>query len=71
MVENGKHHTSIVGSIAAVLLTRIAACLRRGELYTLRNVDGILINARRGCAIVKERWNVSEVVRNPRRNAQR
>ena len=54
-----------------MLLTRIAACLRRGELFALRDVDSTLINAQRGSAIVKERWSVPEVVPNARRNVQR
>jgi hypothetical protein len=33
MVENGKQHTSAICSIGAVLLSRIAACLRKGESY--------------------------------------
>ena len=37
MVE-GKHHNSALCSVSAVLITRIAACWRKGELYELRNV---------------------------------
>lgn len=33
MVHNGKHHTSALCTIAAVLLTRIAACLRNNTAY--------------------------------------
>jgi hypothetical protein len=70
MVENGKHHTSAVCSIAAVLLTRIAACLRRGELYALRDGDGTVISAQQGRAIVQERYTVPEAVRKARRSVQ-
>jgi transposase len=45
MVENGKHQTSAVCSIGSMLFTRIAACLRKGELYELRDCDGTVINA--------------------------
>jgi hypothetical protein len=71
MVENGKHHTSAVCSVAAVLLTRMAACLRKGELYALHDVDGTPISAQQGRAIVKERWFVPEEVRKARRSVQR
>ena len=36
MVE-GKHHNSAICSVSAVLITRIAACWRKGELYQLRD----------------------------------
>ena len=39
MVE-GKHHNSALCSVSAVLITRIAACWRKGELYELRDEDG-------------------------------
>ena len=37
----GKHHDSAVCTLAAVLLTRIAACLRAGPHYLLRDTDGL------------------------------
>ena len=39
MADTGKHHTSATCTIAAVLLTRIVACLRNGHRYELRAVD--------------------------------
>lgn len=39
-VDAGTHHTSAIGTIAAVLITRIAACWRNGQLYELRDTDG-------------------------------
>ena len=36
MVE-GKHHNSALCSVSAVLITRIAACWRKDELYQLRD----------------------------------
>jgi len=71
MVENGKHHTSAVCSVAAVLLTRMAACLRKGEPYALHDVDGTPITAQQGRALVKARWCVPEEVRKARRSVQR
>lgn len=52
MVQNGKHHTSALCTIAAVLLTRIAACLRSNTPYQLHDIDGTLITEEQGRAIV-------------------
>jgi transposase len=71
MVESGKHHTSAVCSIAAVLITRIATCLRSGEPYRLRDVDGTPICVAEGRRIVKERYVVPESVRQQRRTVRR
>lgn len=40
IIEAGTHHTSAMCTIAAVLLTRIAAWLRNGTTYQLRDTDG-------------------------------
>jgi hypothetical protein len=53
------------------LLTRIAACLRKGQIYALHDVDGTPISAQQGRALVKERWCVPEEVRRARRSVQR
>lgn len=71
MVESGKHHTSAVCSIAAVLITRIATCLRSGEPYRLRDVDGTPICVAEGRRIVKERYVVPESVRRQRSTVRR
>src|SRR5690606_16451110 len=39
LLEQGKHHNSALCTIAAVLVTRIAACWRNGERYVLRDID--------------------------------
>ncbi len=63
MVEAGKHHTSALCSVAAVLLTRIAACLRAGVLYELRDIDGRPITEQEGRRICLERYKVPTEVR--------
>ena len=63
----GKHHDSAVCTLAAVLLTRIAACLRAGTHYLLRDTDGRVITEAQGRAIVAERYTVSPEVRAARR----
>jgi transposase len=67
VVEQGKHHTSALCSIAPVLLTRIAACWRNGERYVLRDVDGREITEAEGRTICRERFAVSAEVRQARR----
>lgn len=63
----GKHHDSTVCTLAAVLLTRIAACLRAGTHYLLRDTDGRVITEAQGRAIVAERYTVPPEVRAARR----
>jgi transposase len=71
MVKEGKHHTSALCSVGAVLLTRIAACLRDGVPYVLRDVDGRIITAEEGKAICKQRYTVPAEVRAARRTVSR
>ena len=40
LMNAGRHHDSAVCHIATVLLTRIAACLRTGQPYVIRDLDG-------------------------------
>jgi Transposase IS116/IS110/IS902 family len=63
----GKHHDSAVATLAAVLLTRIAACLRAATHYLLRDTDGRVITETQGRAIVAERYTVPPEVRAARR----
>jgi transposase len=67
MVESGKHHNSALCHVAAVLLTRIVACWRRGERYALRDVGGQAITPEEGRRIIAERYSVVEEVRRQRR----
>lgn len=67
MVEQGKHHTSAICTIAAVLMTRIAACWRNGQRYELRDVDGRPITEAEGRAICAQRYKVTAEVRAARR----
>lgn len=63
MVVAGKHHHSALCTIAAVLLTRIATCLRAGVPYELRDVDGRPVTEQEGRRICTERYTVSPAVR--------
>ena len=67
IVESGKHHNSAVCTLAAILLTRIAACLRNGVRYELRDTDGRAITEQQGRAIVDERYTIPAKTRATRR----
>ena len=58
-------------ALAAVLLTRIAACLRNGAPHVLRDTDGRIITEAQGRAIVAERYTVPTEVRAARRKITR
>jgi transposase len=47
----GKHHNSALCTLAAVLVTRIAACWRTDQPYQLRDLDGRSITEAEGRAI--------------------
>ncbi len=66
MVE-GKHHNSAICSVAAVLITRIAACWRKGELYQLRDEGGDTITEAQGRASCRDRFKIDPKVRASRR----
>ncbi len=66
MVE-GKHHNSALCSVSAVLITRIAACWRKGELYQLRDEDGEAITEAEGKAACADRFKIDPKVRTARR----
>lgn len=62
-----KHHNSAICTIGAVLLTRIAACLRTRQTYQLRDTDGTPITEAQGRQIVAERYTIPPEVRAARR----
>ena len=68
MCDTGRHHTSATCTIAAVLLTRIVACLRNRTPYELRDVDGRPITDTEGRAIVAERYQIPVEIRDARRS---
>ncbi len=68
-VEQGKHHNSAICTIAAVLITRIGACWRNGQLYELRDTNGQLITEAEGRRICAERYKIDQATRAKRRNA--
>ena len=66
MVE-GKHHNSALCSVSTVLITRIAACWRKRELYQLRDENGEAITEAEGKAACIDRFKIDPKVRAARR----
>ena len=48
LMAGDRHHGSAICHLATLLLTRIATCMRAGEPYDLRDVDGTAITETRG-----------------------
>jgi transposase len=69
MVNKGKHHNQAVCVCATHLLDRVRAVLRDERPYELRDVDGQPVTWQQARAIVTERYQVPEEVR--QRNTQR
>lgn len=67
-IEQGKHHNSALCTVATVLITRIAACWRNGQLYELRDTDGRLITETEGRKICAQRYKIDAAARVARRN---
>jgi len=58
LMAGDRHHDSAICHLATLLVTRIATCMRSGQLYALRDVDGTPITEAEGRAIVKERYQI-------------
>ena len=67
ITESGKHHNSAICTLAGVLLTRIAACLRNSTSYQVCDIDGTDITEEQGRAIVTERYTIPDATRTARR----
>lgn len=58
LMAGDRHHDSAICHLATLLITRIATCMRTGQPYSLRDVDGTHITEAEGRAIVKERYQL-------------
>lgn len=58
LMSGDRHRDSAVCHLATDLLTRIAACMRTGQPYVIRDVDGREITPAEGKTIVKTRYKV-------------
>jgi transposase len=71
MMENGKHHTSAVCSVGAVLITRIVTCIRKQQAYVIRDFNDQPITMQEGRSLVKQHYSIPEDVRKSRRTVNR
>ncbi|SFC82584.1 Transposase [Nocardioides terrae] len=60
LMAGDRHHDSAICHLATLMVTRIVACMRNGQPYTLRDVDGTPITEAEGRAIVKERYAIDQ-----------
>ncbi|MEE6180044.1 IS110 family transposase, partial [Mycobacterium sp. 050134] len=58
LMAGDRHHDSAICHLATLLVTRIATCMRTGQPYALRDVDGTAITEVQGRTIVKERYQI-------------
>jgi transposase len=58
LMTGDRHHDSAICHLATLLVTRIATCMRNGQPYALRDVDGTPISEAQGRIIVKERYQI-------------
>ncbi|MGI5135785.1 IS110 family transposase [Streptomyces sp. CA-106110] len=63
VVNKGKHHNSALCTLAAMLITRLAACWRNGTLYELRDTDGHEITEAEGRTICATRYKIDKTDR--------
>lgn len=60
LMSGDRHRDSAVCHLATDLLTRIATCMRTGQPYLIRDVDGREITAGEGREIIKTRYKVDQ-----------
>lgn len=58
LMAGDRHHDSAICHLATLLVTRIATCMRNGQPYALRDVDGTPITEDQGRMIVKQRYQI-------------
>ena len=58
LMTGDRHHSSAICHLATIMLTRIATCMRTGQHYVLRDVDGREITETEGRQIVKQRYQL-------------
>lgn len=63
LIQAGKHHNSALCTLAAVLVTRLAACWRNRTPYQLHDLDGQPITIAEGRTICATRYQVTDADR--------
>lgn len=74
LMSTDRHHDSAICHLATTLLTRVAACMREGQPYVLRDVDGTPITPEQGRQIVRTQHSLdhrARVAAADRRRSQR
>jgi transposase len=71
VVGKQKHHNAALCTIAAILITRLAACWRHGTRYELRDTDGRVITEAAGRQICATRYQVTAADRAKVRSTRR
>jgi transposase len=70
-LNKGNHHTKALCAVTTALASRLAAVLREGRPYELRDLDGTVVDAEIAKKIVKGRLKVSSELRVARRQPTR
>jgi transposase len=60
LMAGDRHRDSAICHLATDLLTRIAACMRSGKPYVIRDVDGREVTETEGKTIVKTKYQVDQ-----------
>lgn len=55
-LKQTRHHNSALCHIAAILITRIGACMREQQTYQIRDINGDIVTAAQGRELIKERY---------------
>jgi hypothetical protein len=58
LMAGDRHHDSAICHLATMLVTRIATCMRAGQPYQLRDIDGTAITESEGRTIIKQRYQL-------------
>lgn len=70
-LDKGNHHNKALCAVSTSLASRLAAVLREGRPYELRDADGNAVDAAAAKEIIRDRFQVSSELRASRRQASR
>jgi hypothetical protein len=70
LVGKGAHHTKAVCAVATALATRLAAVLRGGRPYEVRDTDGVSVDRETARRIIAERFAIPAEIRSARHRAR-
>jgi transposase len=70
-VVNGHHHVKALCAVATALASRLAAVLREGRPYVVRDPDGAEVDRATARRIIAERYSVPVSVRQAKRDRRR